>query len=107
MSTFACIDNHVYVARVVASGAFKVGLSSNVGQRLKKLRLSLGTVDLVVALRAPRFWTDALKLERRAHRLLASWRLGGELFAPECAHVIGSWIVAGRIVGRGGWRVTR
>lgn len=94
---FARIDNRVYVARSKTSGAFKVGLSSNVEQRLKVLGRQHGALELVCAFRAPRFWTDALRLERKAHRLLSRWCVGGEWFSADCAHVIGSWLVAGRV----------
>jgi predicted GIY-YIG superfamily endonuclease len=87
--------NRVYVVRA-ADGALKVGLSSNLAQRLRDLSRG-GRVELVASFRAPRFWTDALKLERKAHSILAEWRIRGEWFSPDCAHVIGPWIAAKRV----------
>jgi hypothetical protein len=94
---FARITNCVYVVRVVATGAFKVGVSSQFELRLRALRRTLGPVEPVTTFAAPRFWTDALRLERRAHRALKAWALGGELFSADCAHVIAAWMSAGRI----------
>ena len=71
-------DRYIYVAKEVASGRFKIGISKNPEERVK--HLNIGNPEKLVIVHAYLATEDGYKSEALAHKIYEKNRLNGEWF---------------------------